>query len=563
MIAKIKKIIIKVVKKDNILYKDIVINRPKYQKFGDYSFNVLEIAKTNKLNPYELAIRFAKQIKLREFQIKVIKPGYINFFLDDKYLIKNLNEIIEKKDNYKKKKEKKNKNIIVDYSSPNIAKPMGVGHLRSTIIGQFICNIYRYLGYQTYGINHLGDWGTQFGKLIYAYKKWGNSKKDISIKDMLDLYIKFHKEVENNPQIEDIAKEEFKNLENKTNKENEKIWQLFREKSIKDFNKMYELLDIIFTYPIGKYAESFYDEKRIKSVIKILKNKKLIKKSQGALIINLNKKYPPMLLEKSDGATLYATRELAALKYRIDKYNPKKIIYVVGNEQKLHLKQLEIVAKKIGFKTKIIHIEFGLIRFNDKKMSTRRGNIIFLEDIINKSIQKAQKIVREKNLKLKDKEIQQIVKTIGIASIKYNDLSQNRNTDIVFNYDKMLSLKGNSASYLIYTYARAKNILKLGKYENKKINCLNIDADEEEKNILRKLALFEDVLKETANKYLSNILTDYLYDLANMYNNFYQTHPVIKSDSKQKKIRFGITYSVSQILKISLDILGIKTLEKI
>lgn len=564
MISLIKKIIIKSAKSNNFLFdKDIQIIQSSYEKFGDYSFNAIGMAKMNKFNSaYNFALKLADNIKNDYFTLKVVEPGFINFFLKDKLLIKNIEEILRKKNKYGQIKNKNIKSIVVDYSSPNIAKPMSVGHLRSTIIGQFICNIYRLRGYRVYGINHLGDWGTQFGKLIYAYKKWGNSLKSITVSEMLNLYIKFHKEAAVNPTIEDKAREEFKLLEKNKSKENIKIWNLFKKISIKEFDKIYQILNIGFTYPINKYPESFYDYKKYQKIEKILRDNQLVTKSQGAQIIDLGDKCPPVLLTKSDGATLYATRELAALKYRIDKFNPERIIYVIGNEQKLHLKQIKLIAQKLNFKTQIIHVGFGLVRLAEGKMSTREGRIILLEALINKAIEKAYFITKQKNKDLSEFEINKVAQAIGIGAIKYNDLSQNRNTDIVFNYDKMLSLKGNSSLYLQYTYARANKIITMSK--GYKINLKeNIKADKEEKSILRKLALFNDVLEKSAQNYNSNILTDYIFSLANIYNNFYQTHPVLKSSYDKKDLRLAITQSIAQIIKNSLEILGIEVIEKI
>src|SRR4030042_616485 len=344
---------------------------------------------------------------------------------------------------------------------------MHVGHLRSTIIGQAIYNLYKFMGYKVIGDNHLGDWGTQFGIMIAGCKKYRVNLKNIDVKQMLDIYVKFNKEIEKNPDLQETAKQEFKKLED-GNKENRKIWQILRKKSLDDFDKIYKILGIKFDFILG---ESFYENYLKAEIENALKKKVAIKNPDNSIIVLLDKfNLPPFLIQKSDGATLYGTRDLATIRYRIKKFKPEKIVYVIGNEKTFYLEQLFYCSELLGyiFHNKLRHVKFGLVLDeNHKKLATREGRVIGAEDLMNKIIELADRLIKEKNPKLSEKERKNAAKIIGIGALKYNDLSQNRQTDIVFDWDKMLSFEGNSAPYLQYTYVRLKSILRKAKFPTK------------------------------------------------------------------------------------------------
>lgn len=573
---KIKNLIQKVSKLSGF---DISINQfevehpKKNHSHGDYATNVaIIIAKITKKNPIYIAELLSSKLKIYNLifeKIEIKKPGFINFFLSKKFFIKELKKILKEKDRYGSNKiSGKRKTMIIDYSSPNIAKPFGIGHLRSTIIGQAIYNIYKFLGWKCIGDNHLGDWGTQFGKLITAIKKWGDIKnlKNLSVKDLEKLYVKFHQEVKTNIQLEEEAREWFKKLENK-NKEAEEIWQICVNISLKEFNRIYKLLGIKFDYILG---ESFY-ENNLQDIIKEALKKKIAVKSEGALIIKYPKnELPPAIILKSNNTTTYFTRDLATIKYRLKKWKPDLIIYEIGADQTLYLKQLfqAVELFKWAKKEKFFHVSHGLIRLKQGKFSTRKGLTIYLEDILLEAIKKANEIIEKSETKkeLSEKEKKQIAKIIGIGAIKYNDLSQHYSKDIIFDWNKILNLRGNSAPYLQYTYARCKNILK--KTEITKIRIIserikNINFKNEEISILKTIYKFPEVIQEAAEKFSPNLICNFIFDIAQKYNLFYDTCPIIKVANKDVKIfRLAITLSVSHILKNGLNLMGISVLEK-
>ncbi len=503
-------------------------------------------------------------------EIAIAKPGFINFRIADKYLKKNLCKILKEKYKFGTSDIGENKTVMIDYSAPNIAKPMHIGHLRSTIIGQSLYNIYKSLGYKVIGDNHIGDWGTQFGKLIYAYKNWGDKKKISKnpIEEMTKLYVRFHKEVESREGLEEFARNETKRLQDKDS-ENIKIWKFLVKESLKDFKKIYKILNIKFDYALG---ESFYDE-MFKRIVKEGLDKKIASESESAIIINLDRyNLPPFLIRKSDGAYLYATSDLAAAKYRKEKFNADKILYVVANEQTLYLQQLFASAELFGLNKNVEmkHIKFGMVLGETgKKFSTRKGDTVRLKDLIDKSIKLSQKIVEEKNPKLSKKEKKKIAKTVGIGAIKYNDLSQNRMTDITFNWDKMLSFEGNSAPYLQYTYARIKSLKrKYDKlYKLDRVNVFNkphfsLLEKEVEKNIMRQLIKFPEVIENSARENSPHLIALYIYELASLYNSFYNSVPILKSEKKLAKARIYLSKSVMIVIRNGLDLLGIDVLKK-
>lgn len=551
-----------------VKWQDIPLENQAENRYGDYSSPLAFIlSKKTKENPLSIAELLKNEMTNISpsliSKIEIAGGGYLNFFVSQEKLAEKLKEAYQKKEKFGFSSEGKNKKIIVDYSSPNIAKPMHIGHLRSTIIGEALSNLYEFLGYKVVRWNYLGDWGTQFGKLIASYKLWGSEKaiKENAINNLLALYVRFHKEEEKNPKLEKIGQEEFKKLE-EGDKENKRFWLWFKKASWKEFEKIYQALNIKFDVVLG---ESFFNQKAL-SIISFLKNKKIAEPSDGALIVPLDKfGLPPALIQKSDEATLYLTRELAALKYRLGKYQPKKIIYVVGNEQDLHFKQLSALVKILGWgkKTELIHIKFGLVLSNDKKkLSTRKGEIVDLKEVINEAKEKAKKIIKEKHPQWPDKKIQKTGQIIAIGALKFNDLKEFRTADLVFNWEKMLDFSANSSVYLQYTYARINKIIakakRIGEYD---LKLLNYPL---EKLLIKKIIDFPEEIKNSAENYAPNNLAGFLLALADLTNKYYETVPVLKEKNKKRlNSQLVLLKTTASILKTGLKILGIETLREI
>jgi arginyl-tRNA synthetase len=553
---------------------EIPVNTQNDQKFGDYSTTIaFLISKNVNKHPIEIA-----KILLDEFQQKKLKKiikielaqnGFINFYIDKKFIQKELEQISKDKSKFGFSRIGYKKNIIIDYSSPNIAKPMHIGHLRSTIIGEALANLHQSLGYKVIRWNYLGDWGTQFGKLIAAYKLWGNKKeiKKAPISSLLNLYRKFHEQIKVNPELEQLGQTEFKKLE-QGDKENKKLWSWFKNESIKDFKKTYNLLNIKFDLFIG---ESFF-EKELIPLINSLQKKKLTQKSKGAIIIPL-KKYglPPALIQKSDEASLYLTRDLALIQYRFKKYKPAKILYVVGNEQDIHFKQIFTLAKIIfpKQKTELTHIKFGLVLSEQKKkFSTREGELISLEEVINQAIEKSLAIIKKKNSHWTLSKQNKVAQIIALGALKFNDLKSFRTADIVFDYKKMLDFSGDTSVYLQYTYARINKILN----KAKKIKSKNSQPDYNlldyplEIQLIKKLSEFPEIIELSANKYAPNYLASYLLSLADLVNKYYESVPVLKEKSsnlKRIKAQLILLEIIINVIKKGLGILGIQSLKEI
>jgi len=494
------------------------------------------------------------------FPPEIKKPGFINFHPKNEFFQEQIAVILKEDKNFGKQNVGRNKTVIIDYSSPNVAKPMHVGHLRSTFIGQAIYNLYKFLGYKVIGDNHLGDWGTQFGMIIAGYKKYTNNAselKNVTVSKMLDIYVRFNKEIENNPDMQETAKAEFKKLE-QGDKENRKIWKILRETSLKEFNRIYDILGIKFDLIKG---ESDYEKELKYEIENALKTKKAIRNEDGSIIILLGK-ITPFLIQKSDGATVYGTRDLATIRFRVEKYHPEKIIYVIGNGQSFYLEQLFKSAEILGYipAKNLYHVKFGLVLDeNHKKLATREGRVVNAEELINKIIGLAEKVIENKNPKLSEKERKKAAKIIGIGALKYNDLSQNRHTDIIFDWGKMLSFEGNSAPYLQYTYVRLRSILrkaKLGIFDAELLN------KEEEIGIIKELARFPEIIEGAVYDFQVNNLANHLFKLAGIVNNFYEKLPVLKAEKNVKSARLALIKSASIVLRNGLNLLGIETLEK-
>jgi arginyl-tRNA synthetase len=546
--------------------KEIKIEYPNDESNGDYASSIaLLLAKDLMKQPREIAEKIIKSIPKNEIidKVEVAGPGFINFFLSKDIIEEEVKEILEKKEEYGSSKAGENKTIIVEYSQPNIAKPLGIHHLLSTIIGQSLFNIYKKLGFNAVSINHIGDWGTQFGKLSYAYKKWGDEKtvEREPINELLKLYVKFHEEAEKNPSIEDEARKEFKKLE-EGDEENTGLWKWFCEVSMEEIKNTYDFLGgINFDHIQG---ESFYNDKMQEILEKGKKEEVFVEGEDGSLIVKFeNEKYPPYLVQKSDGASLYSTRDMAAVLYRERTWNPDKILYVVDVAQSLHFQQLFETAKILKLSdSELVHVVFGRMQFKDSSMSTRKGNIILLDEVLKEAVKRAKAIVEDKSGELEEAKKAEVAHKVGVGAAKYGILSQNRVTNITFDWDKMLSLEGNSAPYLQYSYARAKSILRKRNEISEKIHEDPENAEEKIKALIRFLPKFKEVIFNSANDYKPNLICNYVYELAQKFNSFYNSVPVLRAENKEKHKRLDIVEAVSQVLKNGLLLLGVDVVEE-
>ncbi len=536
------------------ILKEVTQEEPKVEKaqkeHGDYASNIaFVLAKIEKKTPFEIARDLIEKIDSPLFSKIEEKNGFLNFFLSDGALEEELAEILREEESYAKKII--GKKVVIDYSSPNIAKSFGVGHLRSTIIGQSLYNIYSFLGWDTLGVNHLGDWGTQYGKLLYQIKKEEKDPAKLSIKELEELYVRFHKEAEENPQMEEKGREWFSKLE-KGDKEARKIWEMCREKSLKEFEKIYNDLEVNIDHVLG---ESFYEDK-LQDVVKEATEKKVAKKSKGALIVEFDD-MPPAMILKSDGSTTYFTRDLAAAKYRLKEFSPDLLIYEIGADQTLHMKQLFTAIEKLGWarKEKFVHVPHGMFRLKEGKFSTRKGRTVHLEEVLNLAKKKAEKIIEdsatEKGLSKEEKK--DIAKIVGIGAVKYNDLKRHHKRDVLFDWEQIITLKGDSGPYLQYTCVRCKSILE-------KAESIGTDfskLDEEERKIVKRLTQFKETVESAGETFSPNIIAEYAFKLAKDFNSFYDTCPILKN-----KKRVAITKATLIVLSECLSLLTISIPKK-
>lgn len=558
-----KKIIAEKIKKNVDLELETIerlIEVPPKPEMGDYAFPCFSLAKTLRKAPNIIAEEMAGSINKEGFErIENLGP-YLNFFLDKGIFIRNtIEKVLLEKDLYGASEVGKGKNITIDFSSPNIAKPFHVGHLFSTAIGNSLYKILSFEGYNCIGINHLGDWGTQFGKLIYAYKKWCDKEKleKEPIKELLRIYVKFHEEADKDSIIEDEGRMYFKKLED-GEKEEIELWEKFRELSLKEFQKVYDLLEVKFDSYAG---ESFYNDK-MNAVVEEIDKKGLLVDSNGAKVVMLEEfNMPPCIIKKSDGATIYATRDLTAAKYRKDTYDFYKSIYVVGGEQKLHFKQVFKTLELMGYEwaKECSHVSFGLVKFADKKLSTRKGEVIFLEDLLNESISKTLEIINEKNPELADKE--EVAKKVGVGAMVFTYLKNSREKDIVFDWKDMLSFDGETGPYVQYTYARAKSILRKLGSGNNEINYSKLSTSEEFE-LAKYLEGFQNAIFAAIDKLEPSILTRHIIEIAKAFNKFYNLHKISTAeDSEVKNARLKLVEATAQVIKNGLYLLGISTVE--
>ena len=523
---------------------------------GDYSSNVaLVLAKKKGKNPKEYAQELVETLQksadLADFvaRIEVAGPGFINFWLREEFLKKNLDTIIKDKDVYGASDLGKGKTMVIDYSSPNIAKSFGIGHLRSTIIGQALYNLYQFLGYKTIGDNHLGDWGTQFGKLLYMIDKEGGSP-EISLDWLEKKYVEFHRLAQEDESLEEHAREWFKKLEDKDSQARA-LWQKCVEVSLSEFNRIYDLLGVKIDYA---YGESFYEDLMLE-VIAEAKEKGLAKESQGAWVVEAPGSKTPLMLVKKDGATTYAARDLAALKFRQKQWHPDLIIYEVGVEQSLHFSQVFTVARRLGYvgpETELVHTKHGL--YTDgrgRKLSTRKGENVKLEEILREAIERAEKLGSSD---------EETAEQVGIGAVKYFDLKHTPQSNIIFDWGKMFELEGNSGPYLQYTVARALSVLRKATEGKKKESSGDDDFYPEELSVMRTLTRFHEIIVAAAKTYSPSVLCEYLFDLAQKFNTFYNKHKVIGSESEE--FRLILCSATAQVLENGLKILGIATPQK-
>ena len=535
---------------------------PPEHNMGDYSFPCFILSKSWKRSPQEISAYLAE--KLAEFidsgswirEVKNVGP-YLNFFCNrEKLAQETLQGIFETREKYGCLQEGYGKNIVIDFSAPNIAKPFGIGHLRSTVIGSSLYRLYEAMGYNCVGINHLGDWGTQFGKLMVAYQLWGSEDKlrQDPISYLYELYVKFHKEAEEDPSLEEEGRKWFKKLED-GEEEAFSLWSHFRELSLREFNRIYKRLDITFD---AEQGESFYNE-MLAGTIEGLTERNLGRESEGALIVDLEPfGLPPCLLRKKDGATLYATRDLCAAIYRYEKYQFHRLIYVVGAAQSLHFQQLFKVLEMMEFPwaQRCVHVPFGLIKFKEGKMSTRMGNLIFLEDVIDKAVDLARQIIQEKNPELKDKD--RVAEMIGIGAVIFGDLSNDRIKDIDFDWEKILDFSGETSPYIQYAHARICSILRKDNVRVlPEVNYALLQTQEEQTLILA-MARFSETIKKAGESYKPSILARYLIELTRDFNNFYHRCPVLTAEKGLREARILLIDGVRQVLVNGLYLLGIE-----
>jgi len=577
-VSKIKKEILGIVNRFlpdfKFTEKDCDLKVPPPHIVGDFALEIFILAKKQGLDPNQTAERIATVIN--KGKAKFIKNAstvglFVNIELNRENLYKEiLLEIKILGENYGESNKNAGKVVLVDFSSPNIAKPMGVGHLRSTIIGQALCNIYHKTGYSVIKDNHLGDWGTQFGSLIWAYRNWRDDKRmnEDPIGELKDLYIRFHKASEQDPRLNDEARQIFANLEQKDS-ELSSLWKKFRDLSLIAFEKIYRRLAINFDTCIG---ESYFTDDSDELIQECLKKGVCRKdKETGAVVVDSIRGIPFFLLQKNDGSSLYMTRDLATLRFRVEAFKPETILYVVGEEQKLHFKQLFELAKKVGYltsTTKAKHIDFGMILVGGKKMSTRKGTLIELKDLFDESVKASKEIILQKKSDLGPKEFEETAEIIGVGAIVYNDLRQSRIKNISFDWKRMLNLEEGSAAYLQYTYARIESILRKLKESHiqveEELNNGNIVFEKDiEFDLVKKIMMFPEVILKAQETDSPHHICVYLEDLAKSFNSFYNDVPVIHtSNSNLRTSRILLVTAMAMIIKNGLALFNIKVPER-
>lgn len=545
----------------------IDIQNSTKKEFGDFQTNfAMMSSKLIGKNPREIANTIIENFEKNDIieKLEVAGPGFINIFLKNSFL----NEEIKKLENEKYDFSFLNtgKTVIIDYSSPNIAKRMHIGHLRSTIIGDSIKRILNFLGFKTLADNHIGDWGTQFGKLIVAYKNWLDKKayEEDPIGELERIYVLFSDKAKKDPTLEDEAREELKKLQ-LGNEDNQKLWKEFIDISLKEYNKVYERLDVNFDY---YYGESFYND-MMPSVLEELKKKNIAREDQGALVVFFeDDKLPPAIVQKKDGSFLYTTSDLATMKFRKNELRVDEAVYLTDDRQQNHFKQVFEIGKMLGepYDYKKTHIVFGIMRFGDQIFSSRSGNTIRLVDLLDEAKKQVKKVIDEKNPNIPEKEKEKIAETIGSGAIKYFDLSQNRTSDITFTWEKVLNFEGNTGPYLQYTYVRIMSIFRKLEEENINVENTDIVLDEMagiERELASELLRFPQAVVKSYENFRPNIIADYLFDTAKLFNSFYNSSSILKEEDKQvMDARILLAKKTAFVLKEGLELLGIKTVNR-
>ena len=523
-----------------------LLETPKNSDMGDIAFPAFSLAKVERKAPQMIATDIAEKINSQAFEKVVATGPYVNFFLDKAAISGQvLQDVITEKNHYADQKIGNQENVVIDMSSPNIAKPFSIGHLRSTVIGDSLSNIFQKIGYQTVKVNHLGDWGKQFGMLIVAYKKWGNEEavKAHPIDELLKLYVRINAEAENDPSLDEEALA---------------LWQWFRDESLVEFNRLYNELQVEFDSYNG---EAFYNDK-MDAVVDILAEKGLLVKSEGAQVVNLEKYgiEHPALIKKSDGATLYITRDLAAALYRKNEYQFAKSIYVVGQEQSAHFKQLKAVLQEMGYdwSQDIVHVPFGLVTKEGKKLSTRKGNVILLEPTVAEAISRAKAQIEAKNPELENKD--QVAHAVGVGAIKFYDLKTDRTNGYDFDLEAMVSFEGETGPYVQYAYARIQSILRKADFKPEASANYSLN-DAESWEIIKLIQDFPRIIKRAADNYEPSIIAKFAISLAQAFNKYY-AHTRILDESPERDSRLALSYATAVVLKEALRLLGVEAPEK-
>ena len=545
------------------------IEVPPNPAMGDFAFPCFSLAKTFRKAPPLIAGELAGKLTGEEkngcfTEVRAV-GGYLNFFLDKGSAARTvLEKMVKQGDRYGYSDEGRGKKVLVEFSSPNVAKPFHIGHLVSTALGSSLERIYKALGYDTVKINHIGDWGTQFGKLISAYKRWGNMEtiqKD-PINELLKIYVRFHKEAETQPALEDEARDYFRRLE-EGDEEVTGLWQFFVQESLKEFNRMYGVLGISFDSYAG---ESFYSDK-MPAVVQELKEKGLLEESEGAQVVRFeDENVPPCIILKSDGTTIYATRDITAAIYRKNHYDFYKNIYVVGIPQTLHFRQVFGTLEKMGcdWAKDCVHVGFGYVRFPDKSMSTRHGDVVLLEDVLSEAVSKTKAIIKDSPTSKMIDDIDEVSRKIGVGAVLFAFLKNGRERDIIFTWEDMLDFEGESGPYAQYSYARGRSILR--KAEAAGVDFANADysllSSDEEFALIKLLNRYGDVIREAAEKYEPCLVTRYIIDLAQQFNKFYNNCNIMKSEGAMQKARLGLVDASCRCLKSALYLIGVEVVEK-
>lgn len=543
------------------------IEIPTDSKMGDYAFPCFKLAKVFRKSPQLIAEDIAEKLSDDDIFSKVEQVNaYVNMFINfERIAEETIGSVIKSGDKYGESNIGNNKTIIVEFSSPNIAKPFHIGHIRSTVIGNSIYKLYEKIGYKVVRINHLGDYGTQFGKLIVAYRRWGSEDELIKepIKSLLGWYTKFHEEAEKNPELNDEARKAFANLEHGSLEE-KRLWEIFRKYSLEEFERVYKLLGIKFDSYAG---ESFYTDK-MPQIIEELKDKGLLIKSQGAEIVDLEEyDLGACMIEKSDGTSLYATRDIAAAIYRKNHYEFDKCIYVVASQQNLHFKQWKKVLELMGYEWQkdCIHVPFGLVMLEDGAMSTREGRVVFLEDVLNQAISKTKEIIDEKNPDAPN--VEEISKQVGVGAVVFNELSNNRIKDYTFSWNHVLNFDGETGPYVQYTYARASSVIRnasasdMDKVKNCNIECKYINSDSA-KNLIKLIYRIPEVIIDSAYKDEPSILTRHTIDVAQAFNKFYHDEHILVDDEYERCAKLALVETSRIAIANCLKLIGIEAPER-